>query len=235
MANYLIEFRLHGYAKKYIKGLIYEVARKFRVRGVTRKRPVPHITLFGPFTTRYEKRMIVEVANVGRKYFLVPFRVKGFNYFDNETNKTIYIDIDSSEELEQIRWEIAERLLKITQTKSVHDVKKNYSFHSTIAFRDIDRRFPKIWEYIKSKEEPNINQYLLRITILKNGKILHEYDLMQKRLLSRKEALDRIIWNRTITILKDAVKEFGEEIEIEGTLWDRVKLIFNWIKLRGKC
>ena len=235
MANYLIEFRLHGYAKKYIKGLIYEVARKFRVRGVTRKRPVPHITLFGPFTTRYEKRMIVEVANVGRKYFLVPFRVKGFNYFDNETNKTIYNDIGFSEKLEQIRWEIAERLLKITQTKSVHDVKKNYSFHSTIAFRDIDRRFPKIWEYIKSKEEPNINQYLLRITILKNGKILHEYDLMQKRLLSRKEALDRIIWNRTITILKDAVKEFGEEIEIEGTLWDRVKLIFNWIKLRGKC
>ncbi len=233
MANYLIEFRLHGYAKKCIKALIYEVARKFRVSGVTRKRPVPHITLFGPFTTRYEKRMIVEVANVGRKYFLVPFRVKGFNYFDNETNKTIYIDIDSSEELEQIRWEIAERLLKISQTKSVHDVKKNYSFHSTIAFRDIDRRFPKIWEYIKSKEEPNINQYLLRITILKNGKILHEYDLIQKRLLSRKEALDRIIWNRTITILKDAVKEFGEEIEIEGTLWDRVKLIFNWIKLRG--
>ena len=235
MANYLIEFRLHGYAKKYIKGLIYEVARKFRVRGVTRKRPVPHISLFGPFTTRYEKRMIVEVTNVGMKYFLVPFRVKGFNYFDNETNKTIYIDIGSSEKLEQIRWEIAERLLKITQTKSVHDVKKNYSFHSTIAFRDIDRRFPKIWEHIKSKEEPNINQYLLRITILKNGKILHEYDLMQKRLLSRKEALDRIIWNRTITILKDAVKEFGEEIEIEGTLWDRVKLIFNWIKLRGKC
>ena len=100
MANYLIEFRLHGYAKKYIKGLIYEVARKFRVRGVTRKRPVPHISLFGPFTTRYEKRMIVEVTNVGMKYFLVPFRVKGFNYFDNETNKTIYIDIDSSEELE---------------------------------------------------------------------------------------------------------------------------------------
>ena len=103
------------------------------------------------------------------------------------------------------------------------------------AFRDIDRKFPKIWEYIKSKEEPNINQYLLRITILKNGKILCEYDLMQKRLLSRKEALDRIIWNRTITILKDAVKEFEEEIEIEGTLWDRVKLIFNWIKFRGKC
>ena len=179
--------------------------------------------------------MIVEVANVGRKYFLIPFRVKGFNYFDNETNKTIFIDIDSSEELEQIRWEIAERLLKITQTKSVHDVRKNYSFHSTIAFRDIDRKFPKIWEYIKSKEEPNINQYLLRITILKNGKILCEYDLMQKRLLSRKEALDRIIWNRTITILKDAVKEFEEEIEIEGTLWDRVKLIFNWIKLRGEC
>ncbi len=238
MANYLIEFRLHGYAKKYAKGLIYEVARKFRVSGVTRKRPVPHIALFGGFTTRHERSMISEVEDVGRKYFLVPFRVRGFNYFDNNINKVIYIDIDSSEELEQIRWEIAERLLKITQTKSVHDVKKNYSFHTTTAFKDIDRKFPKIWGYLKTKKAPNINQHLLRITILKNGKILREYDLMQKRLLSRRQALDRTIWKRTIAIYKAAVKEFEEEmeeeieeeIEIEGTLWDRVKLIFNWIK-----
>ena len=39
MALFLIEFRLHGYAKEYTKGLIYDVAKKFRVKGVTRKRP----------------------------------------------------------------------------------------------------------------------------------------------------------------------------------------------------
>jgi 2'-5' RNA ligase len=237
MAHYLIEFRLHGYAKKYAKRLICEVARKFRVKGVTRKRPVPHITLFGPFTTRYEREMISEVEDIGRKYFLVPFKLKGFNYFDKKINKTIYIDINPSEKLGEIRWEIAKRLLKITRTKPVYDAKEKYSFHTTIAFRDIDRQFPKIWGHTKSKEEPDINQHLLRITILKNGRILREYDLMQKRLLSRREALNRIFWNRTITIYKDAVKEskeFIEEIEeereIEETLWDRIKSIFGWLK-----
>jgi len=242
MAHYLIEFRLHGYAKKYSKTLICEDARKFRVSGVTRKRPVPHITLFGPFTTRYERSMISEVEDVGRKYFLVPFKVRGFNYFNNNIKKVIYIGIDPSEKLEEIRRGIAKRLLKITGTKSVYDAEEGYSFHIAIAFRDIDRKFPKIWKYIKSKEEPDINQHLLRITIMKNGRILREYDLMQKRLLSRREALSRILWNRTITIYKDAVKEskeFIEEIEeereIERTLWDRIKSIFGWLKDGGKC
>lgn len=233
MADYLIEFRFHGYAKRYSRSLIYEVAREFKVSGVTRKRAVPHITLFGPFTTRNEKKMVSEVVSVGKKYFLVPFKVKGFNYFDNKTNKVIQLDIKPSQELEELRWEIAKRLLKITDTKSFYDAQKNYSFHSTVAFKDIDKKFPKIWEYIKSKEEPNINQHLLRITILKNRKILNEYDLIQKRLLSRREAKNRYIWKQTVNIFKDECKEFIEEMETELTLWDRIKLIFNWKKWRA--
>ena len=227
MAHYLIEFRFHGYAKRYSRNLIYEVARKFRVSGVTRKRAVPHITLFGPFTTRNERKVVSEVVNVGRKYFLVPFKVKGFNYFDNKTNKVIQLDIKPSQELEELRWEIAKRLLKITDTKSVYDAEKNYSFHSTVAFKDIDKKFSKIWEYIKSKERPNINQHLLRITILKDSRILYEYDLMQKRLLNRREAKNRYIWKQTVNIFKDECKEFIEELETELTLWDRIKLIFK--------
>jgi len=42
--HYLIEFRFHGYAKKYLKRLIFGVSKKFKVKGVTRKRVVPHIT-----------------------------------------------------------------------------------------------------------------------------------------------------------------------------------------------
>ncbi len=227
MAHYLIEFRFHGYAKRYSRSLIYEVARKFRVSGVTRKRAVPHITLFGSFTTRNERKMVSEVVNIGRKHFLVPSKVKGFNYFDNKTNKVIYIDIEPSQGMEELRLEIARRLLKITKTKSVHDTKRKFHFHDTIAFGDIDRKFSKIWEYIKSKERPNINQHLLRITILKDSRILYEYDLMQKRLLNRREAKNRYIWKQTVNIFKDECKEFIEEMETELTLWDRIKLIFK--------
>ena len=99
--HYLIEFRFHGYAKSYSKRLIYDVGRKFRVRGVTGKKVVPHISLFGPFTTRYEKKMIAEVINVARNYNLISFKIKGFDYFDNVSKKVIYLDIEPSEELDR--------------------------------------------------------------------------------------------------------------------------------------
>ena len=81
MPQYLIEFRFHGYAKKYLKRSIFDVARRFRVKGVTRKRPVPHITLVGPFETREIKRVIADVKNVAKKYNLVNFKVIGFGSY----------------------------------------------------------------------------------------------------------------------------------------------------------
>ncbi len=200
MVHYFIEFRFHGYAKKYAKSLIHEVARKFKVRGVTQNRAVPHIALFGPFTTRHEEKVVSEVVNVGREFSLVPFIVKGFNYFDKE-HKVIYIDIDPSTELKELRWKLAQRLCKVSNSQQ-WDNQKQFQFHATVAFRDIDRKFLRIWEYIKEKEEPNIKQHLLRITILKGKRILYEYDLILEKLLNRRQALSRYWFNKTMSEFK---------------------------------
>ncbi|MCJ7426294.1 MAG: 2'-5' RNA ligase family protein [Dehalococcoidales bacterium] len=201
MVHYLIEFRFHGYAKKYAKQLIHEVAKKFRVKGVTRNRAVPHITLFGPFTIKQERKVVLEVVDIGREFSLVPFIVKDFNYFDKE-HKVIYLDIDPSAELKELRRKLSQKLGKISDSQPWDD-KKQFQFHSTIAFRDIDRKFSRIWEYIKDKEEPNIKQHLLRITIIKGKRILYEYDLILKKLLNRKQALSRYWLNKTIRNYKD--------------------------------
>lgn len=201
--HYLIEFRFHGYAKKYLKNLIFEVSKRFRVRGVTRKRVVPHISLYGPFTTIYEKKMVSEVISAVKNYNLIPFKLKGFNHFDK---KVIYVDIVPSDELKKLRIDIAQRLLPITKHEkdkirkidSVHD----FGFHGTIAFKDIGQKFDRIWDYLKEKEEANINQYLLRVSIIKNQRILYEYDLIQKKLLNRRQALSKNLWKKTIYILK---------------------------------
>jgi len=132
--------------------------------------------------------------------------------------------------MEELRWEIARRLLKITKTKSVPDAKRKFHFHDAITFRDIDRKFSEIWKYIKSKEEPNINQHLLRITILKNGEILNEYDLIQKRLLSGRQAKSKHLFNQTINIFRNQNENFRKEIEIKRNFWDHIKSIFNWRK-----
>ena len=48
-------------------------------------------------------------------------------------------------------------------------------------------------EYISKHKPKQINQHLLRVTILKNGRILYEYDLIQERLLDRRQAKNKNI------------------------------------------
>ena len=94
--------------------------------------------------------------------------------------------------------------IKKSSTGQSWDSQRNHSFHATIAFRDIDTKFNRIWSYLKSKEEPDINQHLLRITVIgAGGRIVCEYDLVLKRLLNRREALSKFWWRKTINRLRE--------------------------------
>jgi 2'-5' RNA ligase len=249
MATYHIEFRIRGRAKRYAKTLIYEVGRHFRVKGMTHRHVVPHISLYGPFLTRQERQVVAAVAKVCSRYRLVPFTFRGFNYFDNATNKVIYLDIAPSEVLVNLRFELARALQPITYSKSNEDKKTraDFKFHSTIAFKDIDNKFRDIWRYMEEKEKPEIKQHLLRVTIIKNSRILYEYDLMQQKLLNRRQALDKHIFAETIRILKSRVyaqegisekqkdneKELAEGIlnrenKRNESLLDRIRNLFTW-------
>ena len=219
MAGFLVQFRMHGYAKEYAKEVVYSVAKKFRVKGVTRKKVVPHISLYGPGSTGDIRKVISAVKKVGRKYSLVPFKVKGFGYFD-KVPKVVYFDISPSQELEDLRWELSQELRKVSSGQS-WDSRKNHSFHATIAFRDIDTKFNKIWSYLKNKEEPDINQNLLRITVIgARGRIVCEYDLVLKKLLDRKQALSRYWWRKTVNRLR----------ELQGLPPEKPTPVIDWLK-----
>ena len=56
--------------------------------------------------------------------------------------------------------------------------------------KDIDFKFDKIWEYLK-KQDVKTHGTSYRITLLKDGKIMYEYDLATKRLLKRRQSLRR--------------------------------------------
>jgi len=226
MTNFLVEFRMHGYAKEYAKDVVYSVAKKFSVRGVTRKRVVPHISLYGPGKTNDIRKVISAVEKVGRRYELVPFKIKGFGFFDR-SSKVIYFDIAPSEELDNLRWQLSQELRKISTCQS-WDSRRDHTFHATIAFRGIDAKFNRIWSYLKSREEPNINQNLLRITVLgTGGRIVCEYDLVLKRLLSRREALSKFWWRRTINRLRE-LQGLSPEPEKPLSWLERVKRLFGW-------
>ena len=193
--SYLIEFRFSGYAKETIKELKNNISRNFQV---TRKKIVPHITLVGPLRIGDEEILIDTVNEVCKKYELVKFNLDGF---DNFENRVIYVKIKPSEELKKLRSELAEKLEKFCEL-SEYDFDKNFTFHATLVLKDISRKFDKIWEYLQTWKIPEMDQYVLRVTILRNSRILAEYDLLQRKMLNRKEALDKDTYHKTIKKLE---------------------------------
>jgi len=211
MPNYLIEFRFSGTAKKFLKSLIYEIAHKFRVRGAISKRAIPHITLVGPLQTRNQSRLVGTVREVCSKYDLVSFKLKGFGRFGHGLfgwlfhQKVVFVEIQPSEEMNQLRIELVKKLDDFcTLTKFDHH--KDRHFHATLAFKDIDAKFKDIWNYVQNKKAPDMKQFLLRVTIIKDQKILYEYDFMQRKLLTRTQAKNWQVAQKTISIFKKKLK-----------------------------
>lgn len=206
MTQFSIEFRLHGYPKHYLKRLIWEIAQKFRVKGAIKERPVPHVTLYGPSETNDIRKVLAVVEKVGRKYTLVPFAIKDFDWREGKKGKVIAASIVASPELKNLREELAKELSKIS-THQPWDTKADFWFHTTVAFKDIDTKFDRIWHYVNAKEKVRFDQYLVRITILnKKGKIIREYDLLLKRWLKRWQAIGpvgRYWWRQTTRKLRE--------------------------------
>ncbi len=198
---FLIEIRIMGDIKKISRKLIYDIYHKFHVKGNVKHRPVPHISLFGPFRCRSIYNVVNAIGQVGSEYSELKYQVDGFDYFEQKkkflfvttsTRKNaIYLKIIPSEALKDFRHSLAKDLLRITDSSNIdHDSKEKFQFHVTIAMKDIDQKFDAIWEYLKDYEIKS-DAVSYRITLLKKGKIMYEYDLKTKRLLTRKQVIGR--------------------------------------------
>ena len=221
MKYFYIEFRFHRYPKVYLKGLINEIAHEFRVKGALKYRPVPHMTLYGPSQAKSLSSVFSKIEKVAKKYTLVPFDICDFD--SNKGKTVIGCRVNAPPELKNLRRELAEELNKIVKIddRQPWDNGDDYWFHTTIAMKDINKQFEDIWHYINKKENPRINQHLVRITVLnRRRKIEREYDLMLKRWLNRREALSRHWWRRTINRLR----------ELQGLPPEKPTSLMDWLK-----
>ena len=220
MQDYLIEFRFSGGAKEAIKELKDSISRNYHV---TRKKIVPHITLVGPLYTKDEKRLVKEISNVAKRYELVKFKLVGFDSFEN---RVIYVKIKPSEELKKLRLEMVEKLQKFCDL-SGHDYEEDFTFHATVVLNDIQRKFDRISEFLQTWKIPEIEQYVLRITVIgRHSRILCEYDLMLRKPLNRSEALDRDIFKKTIKKLNE--KREPSEIKFEDITNKERVFVFSY-------
>ena len=218
MESYLIEFRLSGSARKYVKDTVFEVAKKFDVKGVTKNRVVPHVTIIGPIETKNEHRLIQEIIETCKKYDLTTIKFSGFTSFGGwlRGDRVLAVKIEPSSEFELFRIELVAKLSLFCQL-SKFDIRK-WKPHATIAFKDINKKFKQIKAFLENRDCPEIQHYVLRITLVRrttnskrnkhynNDRILCEYDFLLHRALNRDEALNREIKKKTIMLLKKRIE-----------------------------
>jgi calcineurin-like phosphoesterase family protein/2'-5' RNA ligase len=188
MGGYLLEFRLTGSAKEFVKETAIRVAKRFHVHGVTNKRVVPHVSMI-EMETYDERRLERAFEETCVNYGPMTFKFNGLGNFNRfERDKVLYVDIEPSEELVRLRAELVDRLSTFCKI----DMREgHWSPHATLAFKDIDRKFGRIQEYLQGIEFPPIKHYVLRTTLIgKGSKIVREFDFFQRRSLTRLEALN---------------------------------------------
>jgi len=209
--SFYIDFRFHGYSKRYLNSLKREMSRKFRVKG---EHGIPHMTLYGPFRTTDSRGVFSRIERVVARYTLVPFCIDGFDLKSGRGGEVVAGRINASPELINLRRELAEELNKIVRIddRQPWDNEDNFWFHTTIVMDVNHRKYEGIWHYINRKPKPHINQHLVRITILnRRGRIEREYDLVLKRWLNRRQALSKGLFRKTIDALGELHGEVPEE------------------------
>lgn len=206
MSYYLIEFRFQGKARSDLKRMTYEVKNKFNLE--KKEKPVPHITIVAPFTTRNQKRLVQDFKQICLKHPLIRFNLSGFGTF--QKSKVVYVNIIPSHEMINFRKDLINRLKPYCILKS-NDINyilgifkriRKYFPHVTIAMELDENKFEMIKNYVDKKEKPFMRYTLARVTLIKDKIILYEYDFLLKRLLNRREAKSKEIYYQTIERLK---------------------------------
>lgn len=208
MAEYIIEIRLAGYAREYLRGIVYAAARRFNIKGVNRKSVAPPIRLLGPLRGTDERSIMKALIDAAGKHRVVAYKIRGFNHcrgqkrwllFNQEMN-TIYLDIEPSRELIQIRRDLESSLAPLFQ--DIQEVPPTDDrFYVNLPLGDLGSKFERVWSYLKEREDPNIIQRLIRIIVLKNGRVMCEYDLLENKLSVREISMGNHYMEKTLNFL----------------------------------
>jgi calcineurin-like phosphoesterase family protein/2'-5' RNA ligase len=189
------------------------------------------MTLYGSSQTEKLQSIFSKIEKVAKRYTLVPFSICDLDWKDGKEGKVIAALINASPELRNLRRELAAELSQISVPKP-WDNQGDYWFHTTIAFKDINKQFDRIWRYLNKKEKPHIDgQYLVRITVLnQKGRIEREYDLILKRWLYRWQVIPPYgwyWWRKTMNKLRELQ---GLPSKRRKSLWER---LVDYIKIFG--
>jgi len=199
MTRYLIDIRLMGSVKQQIRTLSSRLSEKFNLGN---KLVAPHITLAGPFSTRNEKKLIEDFTRVCTNQTKIPkYEVGGYGFFDD--SGVVYVTITPDETLQQFRYQLARAISPYCSLRDYDlDPVDTFRFHATLAMKLDWLTFRRIKWFFRDQESVIFRHHPIRATLLRNSKILCEYDFIQERMLTRAQSLSRATMNRDFKILK---------------------------------
>jgi len=199
MTHYLIDIRLMGSVKHQIRNLSNHLQEKFNLGD---KLVTPHITLAGPFSTHDEQKLIKDFTRICSNQKVIPkYEVGSYGFFDD--TRVVFVAITPDENLKQFRYQLSQALLPYCSLRNYDlDSADEFRFHATLAMKLDWLTFRRIKWYFRRQESVIYRHHPIRATLLRNTRILCEYDFIQERMLSRAQALSRATMKRDFDILK---------------------------------
>jgi len=199
MTRYLIDIRLMGPVKQQVSDLSNRLRERF---GLGNYLVVPHITLAGPFSTDDEERLVADFTRTCSGIRKVPdYEVGGYGIFDD--TRVVYVTITPDETLKQFRYALSQTLSPYCSLRDYdRESAEEFRFHATLAMKLDWLTFQRVKWYVKQQENVVFRHHPIRATLLRNSRILCEYDFLQERMLTRAQALSRATRKRDLDILK---------------------------------
>jgi 2'-5' RNA ligase len=199
MTRYLIDIRLMGSVKHQIRTLSDQLREKFNLGN---KLVVPHITLAGPFSTGNEKKLIEDFSRICTDQKGIPnYDLGGYGFF--EDSRVIFVTITPDEALKQFRYQLSRAISPYCSLRDYDlDSADAFAFHATLAMKLDWLTFQRIKWYFRGQENVIYRHHPIRATLIRNSRILCEYDFIQERMLTRAQALSRATMKRDFAIIK---------------------------------
>jgi 2'-5' RNA ligase len=199
MTHYLIDIRLMGSVKQQIRSLSDHLAEKFNLGD---KLVTPHITLAGPFSTTDENKLIEDFTRVCTNQKEIPkYEVGSYGFFDD--TRVVFVTITPDDNLRQFRHQLSRAISPYCSLRKYdQDSAEEFRFHATLAMKLDWLTFQRIKWYFRDQESVIYRHHPIRATLLRNSRIVCEYDFIQERMLTRAQALSKATMKRDFDILK---------------------------------
>lgn len=170
--GYYLEVWLRGFAKDFLRGLSTKERESYH----------PHITLVRPFqVTAPEERVQEKVVAFCKDRQPLPFSLEGKGTFDGAIH---YVPVTNSAALLQFNDGLEELLAG--EVQFVQKLNDEKILHATV---DTAVEVPPC---------PRIDQYMLRLTGIKDKRVWFSYDFVTQTVLTRAESLEKRRWYETV-------------------------------------